>query len=142
MLPLYTTLPEFELPDVRTGRMLSSTTFDGHPLLVVFLCVHCPYVKRIQDGIAAFGKDYENTELKIVGIASNDIGAHPEDAPENQARVAAEIGINFPILSTSLRRWPRPSKRHALPTSSSLTPIKSWFIEASSMMRARATRST
>ena len=98
MLPLYTSLPEFELPDVRTGRKFSSTAFDGHPLLVVFLCVHCPYVKRIQDGIAAFGKDYENTELRIVGIASNDIGAHPEDAPENQARVAAEIGINFPIL--------------------------------------------
>ncbi|MBA3360557.1 MAG: thioredoxin family protein [Acidimicrobiia bacterium] len=98
MLPLYTTLPEFELPDVRTGRMVSSATFDGHPLLVVFLCVHCPYVKRIQDGLADFGKAYENTELRIVGIAANDVGAYPEDAPENQARVAAEIGINFPIL--------------------------------------------
>ncbi|MGI8516858.1 MAG: thioredoxin family protein, partial [Acidimicrobiia bacterium] len=73
-------------------------TFDGHPLLVVFLCVHCPYVKRIQDGLADFGKAYENTELRIVGIAANDVGAYPEDAPENQARVAAEIGINFPIL--------------------------------------------
>lgn len=98
MLPLSTTLPEFELPDVRTARMVSSASFDGHPLLVVFLCVHCPYVKRIQDGLAAFGMAYENTELRIVGIAANDVSAHPEDAPENQARVAAEIGINFPIL--------------------------------------------
>ena len=98
MLPLYTSLPEFELPDVPTGSMVSSASFDGHPLLVVFLCVHCPYVKRIQDGLATFGKDYENTELRIVGIASNDVGAHPEDAPENQARVADEVGLNFPIL--------------------------------------------
>lgn len=98
MLALGTELPSFELPDIRTGRPLASSTFDGQPLLVVFLCVHCPYVKRIQDGIAAFGKDYENTDLKIVGIAANDVGSHPEDAPENQARVAAEIGITFPIL--------------------------------------------
>jgi peroxiredoxin len=98
MLPLGTDLPEFDLPDVRTGRPLSSNTFAGRPLVVVFLCVHCPYVKRVQDGLAAFGRDYENTELAIVGIASNDVGSYPEDAPENQARVAAEIGITFPIL--------------------------------------------
>jgi hypothetical protein len=60
--------------------------------------VHCPYVKRIQHGLGAFGKDYENTELRIVGIASNDVASYPEDAPENQARVAAEVGITFPIL--------------------------------------------
>ncbi|CAN5277777.1 thioredoxin family protein [soil metagenome] len=98
MLPLGTELPAFELPDVRTGRPLASASFDGHPLLVVFLCVHCPYVKRIQEGLGVFGKDYENSELKIVGVAANDVNSHPEDAPENQARVAAAAGITFPIV--------------------------------------------
>jgi AhpC/TSA family len=65
---------------------------------VVFLCVHCPYVKRIQDGLAQFGRDYVQTDLEIVAIASNDIGSHPEDSPENQARVADEIGYPFPVV--------------------------------------------
>ena len=65
---------------------------------MVFLCVHCPYVKRIQDGLAQFGRDYAQTDLEIVAIASNDIGSHPEDGPENQARVADEIGYSFPVL--------------------------------------------
>jgi len=98
MLALGTALPAFKLPDVRTAATVGSDDFAGRPLLVVFLCVHCPYVKRIQDGLARFGRDYAQTDLEIVAIASNDIGSHPEDGPENQARVADEIGYPFPVL--------------------------------------------
>lgn len=98
MLPLGTELPKFLLTDVRTGESVGSDDFADRPVVVVFLCVHCPYVKRIQDGLAQFGSDFAATELAIVGVASNDINAYPEDAPENQARVANEVGITFPIL--------------------------------------------
>ena len=98
MLALGTELPKFLLTDVRTGESVGSDDFADRPLVAVFLCVHCPYVKRIQDGLAQFGKDFAGTELAIVGIASNDTDAHPEDAPENQARVANEVGFTFPIL--------------------------------------------
>jgi peroxiredoxin len=97
MLPLGTELPSFALPDVSTGESINSDDFAGRPLLVVFLCVHCPYVKRIQDGLAAFSRDYAGTPLAMVGIASNDPETYPDDAPTNMARVAAEVGYAFPI---------------------------------------------
>jgi peroxiredoxin len=98
MLALGTVLPEFILPDVRTAAPVGSEDLSGRPLLVVFLCVHCPYVKHIQAGLAAFSRDYADSELGIVGIASNDAGSHPEDGPENQARVADQVGYRFPVL--------------------------------------------
>lgn len=98
MLALGTELPKFLLNDVRTNENVGSDDFADRPVLVAFICVHCPYVKRIQDGLAQFGKDFHGTDLAIVGIASNDIEAYPEDAPENQARVADEVGFTFPIL--------------------------------------------
>ena len=98
MLALGTALPAFKLVDVRTDATFGSDDFAGRPLLVVFICVHCPYVKRIQDGLAQFGRDYAQTDLEIVAIASNDTDAHPEDRPENQAKAADEIGYLFPVL--------------------------------------------
>jgi peroxiredoxin len=98
MLPLGTALPAFRLPDVRSAATVGSEDFAGRPLLVVFICVHCPYVKRIQDGLAEFGRDYATSDLGIVAIASNDATSHPEDSPESQARVAEEVGYTFPVL--------------------------------------------
>ena len=98
MLALGTELPKFLLTDVRTRQSVGSDDFADRPVLVIFLCVHCPYVKRIQDGLAQFGKEFGGTDLAIVGMASNDTVAYPEDAPENQARVADEVGFTFPIL--------------------------------------------
>jgi peroxiredoxin len=98
MLALGTVLPDFKLPDVRTAATVGSADFPGRPLLVVFLCVHCPYVKHIQAGLAEFSREWANSELGIVGIASNDAGSHPEDGPENQAKVADQVGYRFPVL--------------------------------------------
>jgi peroxiredoxin len=98
MLALGTVLPEFKLPDVRTAGTVGSEDFAGRPLLVVFLCVHCPYVKHIQAGLAEFGRDYAGSDLAVVGIASNDADSYPDDGPENQAKVADEVGYTFPVL--------------------------------------------
>ena len=98
MLALGTVLPKFKLPDVRTAATVVSEDFSGRPLLVVFLCVHCPYVKHIQAGLAEFSREYADSELGIVGIASNDAGSHPEDGPRNQAKVADQVGYRFPVL--------------------------------------------
>ena len=90
--------PEIVLPDVRTGDIVSTSDFEGRPLAVLFLCNHCPYVKRIQPGLVALGNDYAATDVAIVGIASNDADAYPEDSPEELARVADELGYAFPLL--------------------------------------------
>lgn len=97
MLPLGTTLPQFSLVDVVSGNTVSSSDFQGKPLLVMFICRHCPYVKHVQNELAKLGKDYEG-KIGIVAISSNDIAAYPEDTPHSLKEQAQEVGFNFPYL--------------------------------------------
>jgi peroxiredoxin len=90
--------PGFDLPDVRTGETVSRAEFTERPLVVMFICNHCPYVKRIQQGLVALGNDYAATDVAIVGIAPNDPALSPADSPEELARVADELGYVFPLL--------------------------------------------
>lgn len=98
MRTLGTTAPDFALPDVRTGAVVKRADFEGRPLAVLFICNHCPYVKRIQPGLAALGSDYAGTDVAIVGISSNDAEAYPDDSPAELARVADEVGYVFSVL--------------------------------------------
>jgi len=97
MLGLGTTAPDFELPDVVSGKTISLATFAGAKgLVVMFLCPHCPYVKHIQQGIAALAKDYAGAALGIVAISSNDVAQYPEDGPEGLRQMARDLGFDFP----------------------------------------------
>ena len=98
MLPLGTAAPDFRLPDP-SGRAVARDDFAGAPaLLVAFLCNHCPYVKHIRDGFAAFARDYAARGLAIVAINANDVASHPEDAPPKMAEEAKRAGYVFPYL--------------------------------------------
>lgn len=99
MLPLGTEAPDFTLVYTVTGNKVSLSDFDDKKaLLVVFLSNHCPYVKHIREGLAKFSADYENSDLAIVGICSNDPESYPDDSPE-QMKVEAEThGYRFPYL--------------------------------------------
>ncbi len=99
MLALGSKLPDFDLPDVRSDEMRSSADLDGGANVVIFLCNHCPYVKRIAAGLAEFGHDFTGDDrVRIVAIASNDATQYPDDAPDELARVADEVGYPFPVL--------------------------------------------
>jgi thiol-disulfide isomerase/thioredoxin len=97
MLALGTPAPDFQLPDVVSGRTISLETLaDGKGLLVMFLCPHCPYVKHLEQGLAQFAKDYRGTELRIVAISSNDAVQYPQDGPDGLREMAARLGFEFP----------------------------------------------
>ena len=99
MLPLGTTAPDFELPDVVTGETVSIRDFDAkRALLVMFICRHCPYVKHVRGELARLGRDFADSELAIVAISANDPDEYPEDAPEGLAEDAREAGYAFPYL--------------------------------------------
>jgi len=99
MLALGTKAPDFELPDVVTGRTVSVRDFDGkQALLVMFLCRHCPYVKHVRGELSRLGRDFAESELAIVAISANDPAEYPEDAPESLAEEAREAGYAFPYL--------------------------------------------
>lgn len=98
MLELGTAAPDFSLPDTE-GKTVSLKDFSGHSaLLVMFICNHCPYVKHLRGGLAALGRDYQNSALKIVAISSNDINHTSEDSPAKMAEEKKSAGYLFPYL--------------------------------------------
>ncbi|HVR20739.1 MAG TPA: thioredoxin family protein [Polyangiaceae bacterium] len=98
MLALGTPMPAFSLPDTVTSRIVSSTELGGKPSVVVFLCNHCPYVKRIREGLAAFGRSCSELGVPVVAISSNDPTTYPDDAPDKMKLEAQEAGYPFPYL--------------------------------------------
>lgn len=98
MLPLGTTLPAFTLPDF-DGRVVSSSDFAAsRALLVAFICPHCPFVRHVRQGFAAFAREYQPRGLAIVAVNSNDVGAFPEDGPDGMRHEARTAGYVFPYL--------------------------------------------
>lgn len=98
MLPLGTKAPNFYLPDVVSGEMISLSTFAGKKaLLIMSICKHCPFVKHVQNELANLGKDYVNRDVGIVAISSNDVNKYPDDAPEQLKAIAQELGFTFPL---------------------------------------------
>ena len=73
MLELGTKAPDFELPDVTTGELVSLSDFEAkRALLVMFICRHCPYVAHVREELGRLGRDFANSELGIVAISAND----------------------------------------------------------------------
>jgi peroxiredoxin len=98
MIALGTQAPDFHLPDVISGQIISLEHFATKSgLLVMFICQHCPYVKHVQSELARIGKDYQSRDIGIVAITSNDIEQQPDDAPEFIKRMAQELGFTFPF---------------------------------------------
>ena len=98
MLSLGTQAPDFRLPDVVSGKIISLANFeDKTALLLMFICCHCPFVKHIQQEIAKLGQDYQDQSLGIIAISANDISKYPDDSPENIKLMAQRLGFNFPF---------------------------------------------
>ena len=76
MLALGTRAPAFSLPDL-DGAPVSPGDFPGRPLLVMFLCNHCPFVKHVADELARLGRDYAEQGVAIFAINSNDVENYP-----------------------------------------------------------------
>ena len=90
--------PDFSLPDTE-GKTVSLSDFRGaKALLVMFICNHCPYVKHVQQGLAALCKEYRERGAAIVGISSNDVAAFPDDAPDKMKLEKKLAGYVFPYL--------------------------------------------
>jgi peroxiredoxin len=98
MVELGTQAPAFALIDVVSGRVVQRDEFAGKAgLLVMFVCVHCPYVKHVEQELARIGVDYEG-RIGIVAISSNDVEAYPQDGPAAMKEQAQRLGWRFPYL--------------------------------------------
>lgn len=95
-LKLGTRIAPCELTDVSTGELVRVQA-DGRPLLIMFICVHCPFVIHVQHELARIGRDFAET-VSIVAINSNDEERSPADSPVAMAQQAREVGFAFPYL--------------------------------------------
>lgn len=123
MVALGTEAPPFELVDVVSGKVFSrddvaalvwdEAQADGvnrlkhggppqkHGLLVMFVCVHCPYVKHVEQELARLAEDYfkgGEGPIAMVAIQSNDVTQYPDDGPEHMREQAGRLGWQFPYL--------------------------------------------
>jgi peroxiredoxin len=97
MTELGRTAPDFSLPDVSSGKLVSLKDFAGKKaLLVIFMCRHCPYVLHVKPQLISLGREYAGRGVGMVGISSNDAQRYPDDAPEKLAEMAQELP--FPLL--------------------------------------------
>ncbi len=98
MLALGTKAPDFSLPNPQ-GTLVHLADFrSAKALLVIFMCNHCPYVKHIAPALSQLAKDYQDTELAIIAINSNDVANYPEDHPDKMAQEIIDRDYIFPYL--------------------------------------------
>ena len=98
MLELGTKAPDFSLPNVDGSNVALSDAADDAPVLVIFMCNHCPFVIHIRSELARFAKEYQEKGVFIVGINSNDVATHPDDNPERMVEEAKVAGYTFAYL--------------------------------------------
>lgn len=92
-------LPSFQLPDTRSGEIVSDAGLRGQgPLVVAFICNHCPFVVHIRSGLVEFGRYCQQVGVRFVAISSNDVSGYPQDGPGPMAEEARRHGFTFPYL--------------------------------------------
>ena len=90
---------EFSLPDVTDGnRSVSLEDAAGKPLLLMFICNHCPYVIHIINELALLANEAQQNGFAVMAVSSNDVENYPQDGPGPMAEFADQYGFRFPYL--------------------------------------------
>ncbi|WP_216901952.1 thioredoxin family protein [Synechococcus sp. CCY 9618] len=100
MLPLGTPLPLAAMEEgLRPviGGGIEGASLAGRPVLVLFLCPHCPFVKHVEAELTRLQADLAG-KLSLIAICSNSTASHPQDGPEGMAAQARTHGWTFPYL--------------------------------------------
>jgi peroxiredoxin len=88
--------PDFLLKGV-DNKMYSLKDFNSKSFLVIFICNHCPYVKaRIHD-IVDLQSTFDNKDLQVICINSNDPNYEGEGFV-NMVKFSNDYSLNFPYL--------------------------------------------
>lgn len=114
MKPLGTPAPDFALPDCE-GRTVSRRDFAGQPLLVAFICNHCPFVQHIGEKLGELTAEYTEKGLGVVLINSNSSESHPEDGPDKMPDFIRRYGILVPYLHDASQNTAKTYKAACTP---------------------------
>lgn len=98
MLSLGSPAPAFDLTDTE-GNTVRKSDYDGAPLLVIFMCNHCPFVKHIRTELVAFAADAISKGVAVVGVNANINPDYPDDSEEKMKEEAQAHGFPFPYVA-------------------------------------------
>jgi len=90
--------PDFSLLATDGKPYRLSDFINGKPLVIMFICNHCPYVKAIEDRLITLGHDLKKLNINLVAICSNDETQYPEDSYQNLKKNAEEKKYPFVYL--------------------------------------------
>lgn len=86
----------FSLPDSRNGNIVTLEQQLTKPVLIAFICNHCPYVIHLMDSFVACAHELAEKGVRTVAICANDANAYPADSPDNMRSLAIDKGFEFP----------------------------------------------
>lgn len=79
--------------------MYSNYTYaDRSSLLIIVTCNHCPYSRAYWNRIKKLYDRYEEDNLGIITINSNDAKQYPDDSYDNMVKLAKTLGNTFVYL--------------------------------------------
>ena len=90
--------PPFDLPGVDGKRHGLASARGPNGIVVMFICNHCPYVKRSIDRIVRDCRELQARGIGSIAVMPNDPGYNAEDSFDNMKRVAREKGFHFPYV--------------------------------------------
>ena len=88
----------FDLPGVDGKRHSPASARGENCLVVMFICNHCPYVKKSIERIVNDCRALAAKGIGSIAIMSNDPAYNAEDSFDNMKRVAREKGFPFPYV--------------------------------------------
>lgn len=91
-------LPDFKLKSVDGNFFSRGQLPQNTPIVIMFICNHCPYVKAIEDRLIQLGHDLKKLNVPVIAICSNDPEEYPEDNFENLKKRWTEKKYSFPYL--------------------------------------------
>ena len=90
--------PHFDLPGVDGKRHSPASARGKNGLVVMFICNHCPYVKRSLDRILGDSRELAKQGIGSIAVMPNDPAYNAEDSFDNMQRVAKEKAFPFPYV--------------------------------------------
>lgn len=98
-LPLGSIAPSFNLSEPASHTFINFDDFKDHKgYLVMFVCNHCPYVKHLHPKLTQLCKEYQDKNIAIFAISTNDTNRYPEDNTIMMAKEAKLRAYTFPYL--------------------------------------------
>jgi len=114
MPALGTKASDFSLSDL-DGRVVSLKDYEKKPLLILFICNHCPYVLHIASKLSFLEDSAKKNGISCVAINSNNIIERPEDSPEKMGLFAKKYKFEFPYLFDSTQEVAKAFRAECTP---------------------------